>query len=139
MKINSDLRHRRHGGQYRPQGPLAGQRAAGRDTFDLGAMWDKTQAMLRDSIDALVNIDVVQATSVCRRDDEVDQMKYKFRVEVETLIARHPERVRVSPAASRFSQPGTHRRPGHEHRRTRGLSGRRSHCPPRQPSVAAPV
>ena len=64
-------------------------------SFDLGAMWDKTQAMLRDSIDALVNIDVVQATSVCRRDDEVDQMKYKFRVEVETLIARHPERVRA--------------------------------------------
>jgi phosphate transport system protein len=64
-------------------------------SFDLGAMWAKTQAMLRDSIDALVNMDVEQATSVCRRDDEVDQMKHEIRLEVESAIARQPDRVRT--------------------------------------------
>jgi phosphate transport system protein len=62
-------------------------------SFDLGAMWEKTQTMLRDSIDALVNLDVEQATSVCRRDDEVDRMKSEIRVQVEQLIGRHPDRV----------------------------------------------
>ncbi len=64
-------------------------------SFDLGAMWAKTQAMLRDSIDALVNMDARQATDVCRRDDEVDRMKYQIRVEIEGLIAQHPDRVRA--------------------------------------------
>jgi phosphate transport system protein len=64
-------------------------------SFDLGAMWAKTQAMLRDSIDALVNMDVEQATAVCRRDDEVDGMKHDIRVEVESSITQHPERVRA--------------------------------------------
>jgi phosphate transport system protein len=63
--------------------------------FDLGAMWAKTQAMLRDSIDAMVNMDARQATDVCRRDDEVDRMKYQSRVEIEGLIAQHPDRVRA--------------------------------------------
>jgi phosphate transport system protein len=63
--------------------------------FDLGAMWAKTQAMLRDSIDALVNMDAVQATDVCRRDDEVDRMKYEIRIEVENMIRHQPERVRA--------------------------------------------
>ncbi|MGO8689495.1 MAG: phosphate signaling complex protein PhoU [Thermoguttaceae bacterium] len=64
-------------------------------SFDLGAMWDKTQAMLRDSIDALVNMDAEQATEVCRRDDEVDQMKYQSRIEIEGQIAQHPDLVRA--------------------------------------------
>ena len=50
----------------------------------------KTQAMLRDSIDALVNMDVEQATAVCRRDDEVDRMKHDIRVEVKALSAANP-------------------------------------------------
>jgi phosphate transport system protein len=60
---------------------------------DLGAMWDKTQAMLRDSIDALVNVDVKLATQVCIRDDEVDQMKAAIRKEIEGAIRRQPDRV----------------------------------------------
>ena len=64
-------------------------------SFDLGAMWAKTQAMLRDSIDSLVNMDSQQATDVCRRDDEVDRMKYDIRIEIEGLIAQHPELVRA--------------------------------------------
>ena len=63
-EINGDLeRIPRHGGQHRPQGrSLVGEPPVA--SFDLGAMRDKTQAMLRDSIDALVYIDVVQATLV---------------------------------------------------------------------------
>jgi phosphate transport system protein len=60
---------------------------------DLGTMWTKTQAMLRDSIDALVNLDVAKAKSVCSRDDEVDAMKSAIRKEVEEVIRRQPERV----------------------------------------------
>jgi phosphate transport system protein len=60
---------------------------------DLGAMWTKTQAMLRGSIDALVNLDVALAQSVCSRDDEVDAMKSAIRKEIEEALRRQPERV----------------------------------------------
>jgi phosphate transport system protein len=60
---------------------------------DLGAMWAKTQAMLRDSIDALVNMDAKLATQICIRDDEVDQMKAGIRKEIEGAIRRQPDRV----------------------------------------------
>lgn len=62
--------------------------------FDIAGMWDKTQAMLRDSIDAMVNMDGALAAEVCRRDDEVDRIKYEGRIKVEELIRREPERVR---------------------------------------------
>ena len=60
---------------------------------DLGAMWAKTQAMLRDSIDALVNMDVATAVAVCGRDDEVDRMKSAIRKEIEAAMRRQPDRV----------------------------------------------
>jgi phosphate transport system protein len=59
---------------------------------DLAGMWAKTQAMLRDSIDALVNMDVLMATSICARDDEVDQMKSAIRKEIEEAIRKRPDR-----------------------------------------------
>ena len=62
--------------------------------FDIAGMWDKTQSMLRDSIDALVNMDVELATAVCRRDDEVDRIKYEIRVGVEDQMRREPQNVR---------------------------------------------
>ena len=62
--------------------------------FDIAGMWDKTQSMLRDSIDAMVNMDGALATEVCRRDDEVDRIKYEIRVGVEEQIRREPENVR---------------------------------------------
>jgi phosphate transport system protein len=60
---------------------------------DLAAMWAKTQAMLRDSIDSLVNMDPQLATDVCRRDDEVDRMKGEIRVAVEKAVQERPEHV----------------------------------------------
>ena len=61
--------------------------------FDLAGMGEKTQAMLRDSIDALVNVDVALAGNVCGRDDEIDAMKREIRRTSEELIRREPEHV----------------------------------------------
>jgi phosphate transport system protein len=55
-------------------------------------MWSKTQSMLRDSLDSLVNMDVRLAADVVRRDDEVDRMKRDNRVLIEGMIKQNPER-----------------------------------------------
>ncbi len=62
--------------------------------FDIAGMWKKTQSMLRDSIDALMNMDGAKAGEVCRRDDEVDQIKRDIRIAVEDEIRRNPQHVR---------------------------------------------
>jgi phosphate transport system protein len=62
--------------------------------FDIAGMWDKTQAMLRDSLDSLVNMDAKLAAEVCRRDDEVDRIKHEIRVGVEETLRHKPEQVR---------------------------------------------
>ena len=95
MKINNDLERigdlavniARKAASYaeEPEMPMP---------YDIAGMWDKTQAMLRDSIDALVNMDGALATAVCRRDDEVDRIKYEIRVGVEEQIRREPQHVR---------------------------------------------
>jgi phosphate transport system protein len=63
-------------------------------SFDIAGMWEKTHAMLRDSLDALVNMDGALAADVCRRDDEVDKIKHDIRVGAEEQIRREPEKVR---------------------------------------------
>lgn len=60
-------------------------------TFDIAGMSEKTQSMLRDSIDAFVELDVGLARQVCVRDDEVDELKHSIRVGAENLIRRQPE------------------------------------------------
>lgn len=60
---------------------------------DLEVMWAKTQSMLHDSIESLVNMDTTMAAAVCGRDDEVDQLKSKIRNEIEVAIGRHPQQV----------------------------------------------
>ncbi len=61
--------------------------------FNLAGMGEKTQAMLRDSLDALVNLDPKLANSVCARDDEVDRMKRAIRVRAEEMMRSDPDRV----------------------------------------------
>ncbi|MEN6449198.1 MAG: phosphate signaling complex protein PhoU [Thermoguttaceae bacterium] len=61
--------------------------------FDIAGMWEKTQAMLRDSIDAMVNMDARLAVEVCRRDDEVDRIKHAIRAGAEERIGREPQKV----------------------------------------------
>jgi phosphate transport system protein len=61
--------------------------------FDLAGMWEKSQAMLRDAIDALVNRDAQLAQRVCASDSEVNRQKRQIRREVEALLRAQPERV----------------------------------------------
>ena len=62
-------------------------------TCDLGLMCEKTQLLLRDSIDSLVSLNASEAASICTRDDEIDQMKATIRKEIETAITRQPDKV----------------------------------------------
>jgi hypothetical protein len=62
-------------------------------TCDLGLMCEKTQALLRDSIDSLVSLKAAEAASICTRDDEIDQMKATIRKEIETAIRQQPGKV----------------------------------------------
>jgi phosphate transport system protein len=59
--------------------------------FDLERMWEKAQAMLRDSVNSLIDMNVELARAVCRRDDEVDEMKHDIRLKVEDMIRRQPQ------------------------------------------------
>jgi len=61
--------------------------------FDLGAMSEKAQSMLCDSLDAMVNLDARLASNVCARDDAVDSMKREIRVKAEQIIRQDPSRV----------------------------------------------
>jgi len=63
--------------------------------FDLAAMWQKTQRMLRDSLDALVNLDARLAHDVCARDNEVDQLKHENRRTAERLMQENPAQIPV--------------------------------------------
>jgi phosphate transport system protein len=60
--------------------------------FDLAGMWEKTQLMLRDSLDALVNLNPGLANDVCARDNEVDRMKREIRRKAESMMAREPSK-----------------------------------------------
>ena len=68
LKINSDLERigdlavniARKAVTFAQQGPQE-------IPFDLAAMWEKTQSMLHDSIEALVNLNVSLANEVCSR------------------------------------------------------------------------
>ena len=63
--------------------------------FDLTGMWQKARAMLRDSIDALVNRDAPLAQRICARDCEVNRMKKEIRRQAEELLRSQPNRVPV--------------------------------------------
>lgn len=58
--------------------------------FDLSSMWESARAMLRDSIDSLVNRDAGLAHNVCRRDDEVDRKKKQIRKKAEQWMMDQP-------------------------------------------------
>ena len=60
---------------------------------DLGLMCEKTQCLLRDSIDSLVSLNAADAAAICSRDDEIDYLKSTIRKEVEAAIRRWPDKV----------------------------------------------
>ncbi|MGA2258264.1 MAG: phosphate signaling complex protein PhoU [Thermoguttaceae bacterium] len=60
---------------------------------DFDDMGEQTQAMLRNSLDALVQMDAALARDVCVCDDQVDQLKKKIRNQIEQQICQDPERI----------------------------------------------
>lgn len=62
-------------------------------SFDFTQMCDATQAMLRKSLDALVNIDTGLARVVGSDDDVVDTMNREAYARVQEAIRRSPEHV----------------------------------------------
>lgn len=61
--------------------------------LDFPLMAEKTKAMLRKSLDALVNGDSRLAHEVCAADDEVDAMNRQMYMQIQDAIRRHPDRV----------------------------------------------
>jgi phosphate transport system protein len=61
--------------------------------FDFSTMAEKAEAMLKDSLDALVNQDVDLAYKVCLDDDDVDRMNHMIYDEVKEEIKKQPDRV----------------------------------------------
>lgn len=59
--------------------------------FDFSGIADKTQAMLRGSLDALVNLDAELARQVCGMDDEVDAINRQMYDQVKAMIREHPD------------------------------------------------
>jgi phosphate transport system protein len=59
-------------------------------TFDFTGMADKVQAMLKNSLDALVNFNVEAAYAVCACDDEVDAMNRQVYILIQEAIHEHP-------------------------------------------------
>jgi phosphate transport system protein len=59
---------------------------------DLAQMSSAVQAMLRRSIDSLVNLDSQIAAAVCRDDDAIDQMKHEIDDEIKIRMAAASEK-----------------------------------------------
>ena len=63
--------------------------------FDFAGLSEKTQAMLRNSLDALVHMDARLARHVCEMDDEVDTINRQMYDQVKNMIRAHPDQVDV--------------------------------------------
>lgn len=63
------------------------------EPLDFPAMVEKTKAMLRKSLDALVNQDAKTALEVCASDDEVDEMNRQMYRKIESAILKYPEQI----------------------------------------------
>lgn len=63
--------------------------------LDFENMAEKTQAMLRLSIDALINMDIHLAQRVCKSDDEVDAINKEMFDIVADAIRKNPDRIDV--------------------------------------------
>ncbi|MFP4057337.1 MAG: phosphate signaling complex protein PhoU [Candidatus Brocadiia bacterium] len=61
--------------------------------FDFPTMAEKVRTMLKNSLDALVNLDARLARHVCRSDDEVDEINRHMYDQVKDGIRRRPEDV----------------------------------------------
>jgi phosphate transport system protein len=58
--------------------------------FDLAGMAEKVRLMVKESLDALVNLDEKTAGRVCVMDDEVDEINRQMYSQVKESILSHP-------------------------------------------------
>jgi len=94
LKINNDLE--RIGDlavNVAEQGEYLAGHAKVSIAFDFGGMAEKVQAMLRKSLDALINLDAELAHQVCASDDVIDGINRKMYGLVEDGIRKNPENV----------------------------------------------
>ncbi len=63
--------------------------------FDLMAIAEKTEQMLKRSLDSLVNLNAVVARDVCQMDDEVDRANRQTYGLVKNAIISHPGQAEV--------------------------------------------
>ena len=61
--------------------------------FDYSVMAEKTQTMLKCSLDAVVNMDLDMAVKVCISDDEIDDLQNKAYDVIKQAIKDNPERI----------------------------------------------
>lgn len=61
--------------------------------IDIPRMAQLAQKMVKDSLDAFVNRDAELARSVCRRDDEVDQLNHQIFRELLTYMIQDPKAI----------------------------------------------
>ena len=69
---------------------LSAQKSTG-TFFDFETMAEKTQTMVKRSLDALVNIDCDLARQVCQNDDEIDTLNREMYDQVKSKIKQSPE------------------------------------------------
>ncbi len=62
-------------------------------TFDFPRMVEIAKSMLKQSIDALVNMDTVLAEQVCASDDEIDSLNREMYRQIQDAIRKYPERM----------------------------------------------
>jgi len=62
--------------------------------FDYSTMIQKVKIMLRQSLDALVNLDIDLAIKVCQMDDEVDAIKNEAYRSIKGTMKQYPEQLR---------------------------------------------
>lgn len=62
-------------------------------SFDFVGMAHAAQAMLKKSLDALVNLQPAAAREVCAGDDAVDAMNRQMYLKVQQAILAHPEQI----------------------------------------------
>jgi phosphate transport system protein len=83
------------------------------------------QGMIKDVLDAYVARDVDKAEAVRARDADADLLHTSLFREILTYMMEDPDHHVLHASAVRGEEPGTHRRPCHQHRRKRVLSGQR--------------
>jgi len=96
LKINSDLeRIGDHAVNIAEHAVYLGSQPRIDIPFDMTAMAEKAKAMLKMSLDSLVNLDSALARKVILADDEVDAMNREMYSRVEEAIRRNPDKIEI--------------------------------------------